>query len=357
GARDPGKAGEPPARINVWGRAPWNETWGDSFDPEWTAGERGRHRATHAEPARPTRRAPEVFPYAHKDAAFSFTAVPEHRQPTECSWAANPTTVELDGPPSWAAFSRGWVTTPELGRPPPPPTPTSGRTEGSRQAEGQVPTTGGSGQRSAWWTPTFEVWIWTYPLFRSRPVPGPTALRRSRTSSRGRTGRRCRRPQRYSYSRPSRGWCCWCGHSPSPGGMCRPYSRCRHRSSSPARRHSPRCCRCRSSCRRCRRCRAPCWRCGRSPCSDCKYRPCRRCHRRSWARGRRRTLRRRTDREGAGVPVVARGGVVRVDTPRGGVAAVVGAGVAVVAVSRRAGLTRPATAHFPRRTGIAVGAW
>jgi len=46
-----------------------------------------------------------------------------------------------------------------------------------------------------------------------------------------------------------------------------------------------------------------------------------------------------------------------VDTPRGGVAAVVGAGVAVVAVSRRAGLTRPATAHFPRRTGIAVGAW
>src|SRR5439155_6767772 len=104
GARDPGKAGEPPARINVWGRAPWNETWGDSFDPEWTAGERGRHRATHAEPARPTRRAPEVFPYAHKDAAFSFTAVPEHRQPTECSWAANPTTVELDGPPSWAAF-------------------------------------------------------------------------------------------------------------------------------------------------------------------------------------------------------------------------------------------------------------
>ena len=88
----------------MWGRAPWNETWGGSDDPEWTAGERGRHRATHAEPARPTRRAPEVFPYAHKDAAFSFTAVPEHRQPTECSWAANPTTVELDGPPSWAAL-------------------------------------------------------------------------------------------------------------------------------------------------------------------------------------------------------------------------------------------------------------
>src|SRR5438093_630728 len=33
--------------------------------------------------------------------------------------------------------------------------------------------------------------------------------------------------------------------------------------------------------------------------------------------------------EGAGVPVVARGGVVRVGTPNGGVAAVVGAGVAV----------------------------
>src|SRR5207249_2439347 len=37
--------------------------------------------------------------------------------------------------------------------------------------------------------------------------------------------------------------------------------------------------------------------------------------------------------EGAGVPVAARGRVVGVDAPRGGVAAVVGAGVAVAAVS------------------------
>ena len=61
----------------------------------------GRRTQSPPDPRAARRRS---FPYAHKDAAFSFTAVPEHRQPTECSWAANPTTVELDGPPSWAAF-------------------------------------------------------------------------------------------------------------------------------------------------------------------------------------------------------------------------------------------------------------
>jgi len=86
----------------VWGRAPWNETWGGSDDPEWTAGERGHPWATHAEPARITHRAPEVFPYAHKHAGFSFTAVAEHRPLTKYCPAAKPTTVELDCPPSWA---------------------------------------------------------------------------------------------------------------------------------------------------------------------------------------------------------------------------------------------------------------
>ena len=86
----------------MWGRAPWNETWGGSDDPEWTAGERGHPWATHAEPARITHRAPEVFPYAHKHAGFSFTAVAEHRPLTKYCPAAKPTTVELDCPPSWA---------------------------------------------------------------------------------------------------------------------------------------------------------------------------------------------------------------------------------------------------------------
>src|SRR3989442_14263388 len=95
-------SGERRARKTVWGRAPWNETWGGGNDPEWTAGERGRHRTPHAEPARATQCAAKVFPYAHTHAGFSFTAVAGHRQLTPCWQAANRTTVELDRPPSWA---------------------------------------------------------------------------------------------------------------------------------------------------------------------------------------------------------------------------------------------------------------
>jgi hypothetical protein len=87
----------------VWGRAPWTETWGGGCDPEWTAGERGRHRATHAEPGRATRRAREVFPSAHTQAAFSVTAVAVRTSCAEGSPVGNPTPIEVDCPPSWAA--------------------------------------------------------------------------------------------------------------------------------------------------------------------------------------------------------------------------------------------------------------
>ena len=72
-------------------------------------------------------------------------------------------------------------------------------------------------------------WIWTYPLAPVSAGSSPTALRRSRTSSRRRTVRRCRHLPRYSYSRPSRRRCCWCGRSPSPSCRCRPYRRSRRR--------------------------------------------------------------------------------------------------------------------------------
>ena len=53
-------------------------------------------------PVRATPRTAEVFPYAHKHAGFSFTAISGHHRLTERGRAANPTTVELDRPPSWA---------------------------------------------------------------------------------------------------------------------------------------------------------------------------------------------------------------------------------------------------------------
>src|SRR5207253_2647340 len=59
---------------------------------------------------------------------------------------------------------------------------------------------------------------------------------------------------------------------------------------------------------------------------------------------------------GAGVAVVARGGVVRVDAARGRIAAVGGADVPVVAVGRRPPDARPATAGVVRRAGVAVTA-
>src|SRR5207253_6925408 len=59
---------------------------------------------------------------------------------------------------------------------------------------------------------------------------------------------------------------------------------------------------------------------------------------------------------GAGVAVVARGGVVRVDAARGRIAAVGGADVPVVAVRRRPPDARPATAGVVGRAGVAVAA-
>src|SRR5262249_35028692 len=61
------------------------------------------------EPASATRRTPEVFPYAHTHAALSFTAGSAHRRLTECRRAADPTPVELDGPPSWTDVRRAFA--------------------------------------------------------------------------------------------------------------------------------------------------------------------------------------------------------------------------------------------------------
>src|SRR5207247_3153824 len=60
--------------------------------------------------------------------------------------------------------------------------------------------------------------------------------------------------------------------------------------------------------------------------------------------------------DGAGIPVAARRGVVRVDAARGRVATVGGAHVPVVAVGRRAPDARPAAARVDRGGGLAVAA-
>jgi hypothetical protein len=59
---------------------------------------------------------------------------------------------------------------------------------------------------------------------------------------------------------------------------------------------------------------------------------------------------------GAGITVVTGIGVVHMRAAGGRVAGIIGAGVAVVAVRRRASIAGPTTAGVTRRTGVAVGA-
>src|SRR5436309_13492057 len=59
----------------------------------------GRRTQSPPEPRRTRRRS---SPYAHKNAGFSCTAVAGHHRLPQYWQAANPTTVELDRPPSWA---------------------------------------------------------------------------------------------------------------------------------------------------------------------------------------------------------------------------------------------------------------